>query len=144
MNLTTKRYLALGAFLLFMAMCLALPVVATAAAPSTVITPQITNSVTDKTVTLSWTAPTVYIDDTPITEVISYNLYEGLCSLEDLPKVVGPVTVLTLQRTNQPSGTMCYQITAQTPNGGESQRTNRGSKTFPWPKPNTAPTLTVQ
>lgn len=125
-------------------LCLALPQSASAAAPSTVNTPQITTDGAARTATLSWTSPTLYTDGTPITEPLAYNVYEGLCSLTDLPKVLGPITALTVVRTNQPVGAVCYQITAQTPDGGESDRTNRGSKTFPLPKPNTAPTLTVQ
>lgn len=59
-------------------------------------------------------------------------------------KVLGPITVLTVTRTNLPTGCVGFQLTAQTPNGGESARSAEGSKTFPFPAPNTAPTLTVE
>jgi len=120
------------------------PAISLAQTPVTVTTPQITTDVENRTATLSWTAPTKYTDGSTITEPISYNVYAGLCSLATLPKVVGPITSLGTVMTNQPAGEMCYQLTAQVPNGGESARTVRGSKTFPFPKPNTTPTLTVQ
>lgn len=133
--------------LCFVALCallfMAFPGTANAAQPNTVNSPQISDGGDPRQATLTWTAPATYIDGSPITEPITYNVYEGLCSLTTLPKVLGPITGLGVTRINQPIGAMCYQITAQTPNGGESARTNRGSKTFPWPAPNTAPTLAV-
>lgn len=124
---------------------LMLPVMAEAGqAPTTVTSPQISDGGEPRSTVLSWTAPTTYVDGSTISETVSYNVFEGLCTLATLPKVLGPITQLTVTRLNQPVGAMCYQISAQTPNGGESARTTRGSKTFPWPAPNTAPTLTVQ
>lgn len=147
MKLELKEKMLGYLIMLLLVIGMALPMVSLAGqAPVTITTPQITTDVVARTATLTWTAPTLYTDGTPITETVSYNVYEGLCSLSELPKVLGPITALTAVRTNQSVGEVCYQLTAQTPNGGESDRTARGAKTFPVsnPRPNTAPTFTIQ
>lgn len=125
-------------------LCVAFSDPAAAAAPASVSSPQITTNQVDKTATLDWTAPTVNVDGTPIAEALTYNVYAGLCSLTDLPKVLGPLTGLNAVLTNQGAGERCYQLTAVSASGGESVRTERASKTFHSPAPNTAPTLTVK
>lgn len=131
-----------GMLVALVALGAALAVPAFSAEPNTVTSPQI-NSPQPRTAVLSWTAPATYTDGTPITETISYNVYQGPCG-GTLVKVLGPITVLTVTRTGLPTGCVGFQLTAQTPNGGESARSAEGSKTFPFPRPNTAPTLTVE
>lgn len=132
----------MGAVLL-VAVLTALVLPAKAAEPATVTTPQVTTDVVDRKATLSWTAPTLYTNGETITETLTYGIYEGSCSLATLPKVT-TTTALTLVRTVPGAGAYCWEVTASTPNGGESAHSARGSKTFPDPRPNAPPTLVVQ
>lgn len=147
MNAFSRRYSSLPILLLsalVVSLCMAFPDAAGAASPpSSVSSPQITTSQVDRTATLTWTAPTVYTDGSTINETLTYNVYAGLCSLTDLPKVLGPVSALGAVLNNQQPGERCYQVTAVAA-GGESARTERASKTFRNAVPNTAPTLSVQ
>jgi hypothetical protein len=129
---------AIGAFILLL-----VPSLLMAAAPSVVTTPQITSNPVDRTATIKWTMPTLYTDGSPITEVVSVNVYEGLCSATTLTKVA-TTTALTAVRTVTVAGAWCWQLSAQTPNGGESALTARGSKTFLIATPNTTPTFSVE
>lgn len=88
---------------------------------------------------VTWTAPTGYTDGTTIAaaDKITYNLYAGAKGAEVL--LQSGLTAPPANIPAQPGVEVCGEVTAVV-NGVESDRSNEGCTTKPFPKPN-APTL---
>lgn len=67
-------------------------------------------------VTLTWSAPTANVDTTPITDPITYTIYQNGS------RVSSKITALTYV-TTVTTGKYSFQVTANTISGGESART---------------------
>jgi hypothetical protein len=80
---------------------------------------------------LSWTAPTLNIDGTPVTDLAGYHIYYGtsvgaLNSLIDVPGA----TTTEFEISNLNSGTYYFIVTAYNSLGFESAGSNQASKTI--------------
>lgn len=80
---------------------------------------------------LSWVAPTVRVDGSPVTNLAGYRLFER-CGSDPLALLATVnVPALSYQRTGLPDGVTCYwSLTAFDADGIESARTNEASRTF--------------
>jgi hypothetical protein len=96
-----------------------------------------------RTATIIFTAPTHYVDGTPIAAdtPLSYHVYQGERGGQKQRVATITETAATID-TGLPPGEMCWEVTAVA-NGVESARSNEGCKFFPWPAPQTI-TITVQ
>jgi hypothetical protein len=82
--------------------------------------------------TLSWTAPTMNTDNTPLTDLAGYRIYYGTdqaALYQEIPIDI-PVSQLTHQITNLDSGTYFFSVTARNSVGVESELSNVVSKTI--------------
>ncbi len=79
-------------------------------------------------VTVTWSAPWLYTDATPISDPIVYTVYK------DGVKVAGNITVLTYIAAAQPAGNACWTITS-TVAGEESDPSASNCHTVPMPAP---------
>jgi hypothetical protein len=89
--------------------------------------PQTTGSAT-----LTWTAPTLRTDGTPLTNIAGFRIYYGTsgASYPNMVPVANDLTTYTV--TNLTSGTTYYFVaTVLDANGVESSYTNPVSKTIP-------------
>lgn len=96
-----------------------------------------------RTATIIFTAPTHYVDGTPIDAdtPLSYHVYQGERGGQKQRVATITETAATID-TGLPPGETCWEVTAVA-NGVESARSNEGCKFFPWPAPQTI-TITVQ
>jgi hypothetical protein len=97
--------------------------------------------------TLTWQAPTQYVDSTPIPAgtAITYNLYGALQGVSPKPLLTpAPVSVTTMTRANVAPGTQCYEVTAIIA-GVESAHSAEVCKLVspPAPQPPTITTIAV-
>lgn len=79
------------------------------------------------TVNLAWNAVTTYIDGTPITVVVSYDVWRATkVDLSDAAKVsgAGVVAVTYVDATVASGGAYWYFVRARLPNGLESTNSN--------------------
>lgn len=93
--------------------------------------------------TVTWTAPSNYVDGTAIgTAAITYQLYAGASGKE--VKLGNPVTSppYVISPTPAPGVTECVQVTAIV-NGVESAKTPEACGTIPYPAPNTPTVVTI-
>jgi len=95
------------------------------------------------TATLTWVAPTTYVDGTPVTAVLTYNIYQGV---QGAAKTKSPTPVSGLTTTISTGllskTTYCWQVSASD-GAVEGALSNEACKTFPASAP-TAPSLTVK
>lgn len=93
---------------------------------------------------LSWTAPTTYSDGTPVTDPITYTVYQGL---QGQPKAKGPTgitaTTVTISTGLLSGRTYCWAVTAATATSPESAPSAEACKTFPPAAPEAPANLTV-
>ena len=84
------------------------------------------------TAMLSWTAPTLNTDGTPLTDLGGYRVYHGVdpALLTDVRTLVGTATT-GYQFNSLPSGTHYFAVTAYNLNGIESVLSSVGPKTIP-------------
>jgi hypothetical protein len=107
------------------------------------LTPLAIAQVVTRTATINWTAPTQNEDGSPITDALTYNLYQGAQGSTTKPRVATGLTTGSRVVSGLPAGTVCFEVTAVNSRGGESAKSNEACKSFPFPAPN-AVTITVQ
>jgi hypothetical protein len=83
------------------------------------------------TATLTWTAPSVNTDGTPVTTLSGYTIYYGT-SQNALTQtvVVGGATTTTFEITGLAAGTWYFAVAADAADGTESAQSKLGSKTI--------------
>lgn len=87
------------------------------------------NGSSGSSATLTWTAPTIYADGTPFTDITGYKVHRGTTSgIYTSPVDVGNVTTYTV--TSLTAGTYYFAITAYNASGYESGFSNEESKTI--------------
>ena len=97
------------------------------------------------TAVLSWTAPTLRTDGTPITGSLNYNIYQGPSGAEvKVPALTTAATTETVSLPNASGTTVCFVATAVETGGLESAPTNEVCKTFPAAAPLSPATLTIK
>lgn len=79
---------------------------------------------------ISWVAPTQYVDGTPLTEALTYNVYQYESGA--WVKVANNVNAL-LYSISVPVGTSDYEVTAVTADGRESALSAMATVTVPAP-----------
>lgn len=97
---------------------------------------------------LSWVAPTMHTDGTPIggTETVTYTVYQGL---QGQPKVKGPTGIagltVTINSGLLSNRTYCWDVTATSSDAPslESAHSSEACKTFPASPLNPPTNLTV-
>jgi hypothetical protein len=96
-----------------------------------------------RTATITFTAPTKYVDGTPIATgtAISYRIYQRPHGAAKTMVAQISETTATID-TGLPPGKICWEVTAVA-NGVESARSNEACKSFAWPAPETV-TITVR
>lgn len=89
------------------------------------------STTTNKSATLSWTAPTQNSDGSALTDLSGYYIYYGTSatSLTNMVNISSPST-LSYVVTNLSSGTWYFAVSAYTSNGSVSPMSNVGSKTI--------------
>lgn len=87
----------------------------------------------ERTATITFSRPTQYVDGTPISPdtEITYRLYQGARGAEK-QRVAEFTGTSTSVNSGLKPGETCWQVSAVA-NGIESERSNEGCKTFPWP-----------
>lgn len=94
---------------------------------------------------IAWTAPTTNTDNTPATETLNYNLYQGLQGAT-LVKVQTGIAGLTATVTAglTPGTTQCFAVTAvNTTTGAESAQSAQACGAIPLPSPGMPTQITV-
>lgn len=86
-----------------------------------------------RTATITFTAPTQYVDGTAIAAdtVITYNVYQGARGAQKAQVATITATATTINTGLQP-GETCWQVAAVA-HGVESELSDEGCKTFSWP-----------
>lgn len=92
--------------------------------------------------TLTWVAPTLNTDGTPITLPITYNVYQGASGAEASVQTGVSGLTVTLTAGLADGATVCWQLTTVA-GGVESARTNELCQTFPKATPNPPTIVTV-
>jgi|HubBroStandDraft_5_1064220.scaffolds.fasta_scaffold102517_3 hypothetical protein len=92
--------------------------------------------------TLTWTAPTVNTDGSPVSGTLTYNVYSG-ATATTLTKLQSGVTGLTVSIPGVAGSTSCFSVTA-VEGGQESAQSNVACKTFPASVPDAPTNLVVQ
>ena len=80
---------------------------------------------------LSWTAPTLNTDGTPLTDTTGYKIYYGsnVANLDSVLEVNDPAALsVTVDRLG--TGTYFFAISTVSATGGEGPKSNAASKTF--------------
>jgi fibronectin type 3 domain-containing protein len=93
------------------------------------------------TAVLTWTAPTLRQDGSPLTGALTYNVYQGASGAETKLSIPA-VTALIYTATGSSGATLCWKVSAVDSNGLEGALSNEACKTFP-ASPPSAPVLTV-
>jgi hypothetical protein len=83
------------------------------------------------TATLTWTAPKVNTDGTPVTTLTGYHIFYGT-NPGDLTQsvMVSGATTTSYEITGLTSGTWYFAVAADAADGTESAQSNVGSKTI--------------
>lgn len=93
---------------------------------------------------LSWVAPTQNVDDSPLTDLAGYLVYQGTSAgMYGVPRDVGLVTQLTIDDLD-PGYTYYFVVSAYDTHGNEGPVTPERSKTIPLPPPSDQTPPTVQ
>ena len=87
------------------------------------------SSANDTTATLTWTAPTLNTDETELTDLAGFKVYEIIDGKQVLTSDVGRV-YNTLPVINLSSGNHTFYVTAYNTSGIESSPSNAASKTI--------------
>lgn len=100
-------------------------------------------------VTLTWVAPTMNTDGTPVSSAqqpITYSIYQGPSGQEATTPVQTGVTALTATITSglTPGSTVCWQLTATDALGQTSAKTNEACVTLAPSVPNPPGNVTVK
>ncbi|MDH4053676.1 MAG: hypothetical protein OEU93_19075 [Rubrivivax sp.] len=97
------------------------------------------------TATLGWTAPTTYTDGTPITEALTYQVYQGVGAGSTKAKVGTPLagTTRTISTGLLGGRVYCWQVSTVAASG-ESALSNEACKTFPQAPPSAPSGLSAQ
>lgn len=102
---------------------------------------------TQNTATISFSAPTQRVDNTPVTGTVSYKVYQGLKG--QTKTVVGTITTTstTINTGLQAGNEYCWQVSAVETLSGvagpESSLSNEGCKAFAPGSPPKVVTITV-
>ena len=91
----------------------------------------VTTSSSGGTATVTWAAPTINTDGTPITNLSGYTIYYGT-SQSDLTQsaVVSGAATLSYEITGLASGTWYFAVAADAADGTQSSMSNVGSKSL--------------
>jgi hypothetical protein len=91
----------------------------------------VTASTSAGTATVTWEAPTINTDGTPVTNLSGYTIYYGT-SQSDLTQsvVVSGAATLSYEITGLASGTWYFSVAADAADGTESAMSSVGSKTL--------------
>jgi hypothetical protein len=83
------------------------------------------------TATLSWSAPTLNTNGTPLTELNGYTIFYGTSATNLTHSVIiSGVTTLSYQITGLSTGTWYFAVAADATDGTQSAQSSLGSKTI--------------
>lgn len=97
--------------------------------PPPVVPPPVTPPTSTGSATLTWTAPVLNVDNTPLTDLAGYTLWQR-CNSGPLASIdIGPALTSYIA-SNLPAGSCSWNITASNSKGDKSAASNSVSKTI--------------